>query len=96
MKRRGKSPPLQAQVRRHDKPYVVQDRTGGEAAGFDYSLRRKKTPGNVALLVRGAVIHVTERNDRPSKVFPSSTESGLSPRHFNGSGFEKNHSRPFV
>lgn len=26
VKRRGKSPPLQAQARRHDKPYAVQDK----------------------------------------------------------------------
>lgn len=31
VKRRGKSPPLRPQGRRHDKPHAVQDRTGGMA-----------------------------------------------------------------
>lgn len=60
MKRRGKSPPLEAQATRHEKPYVVQDRTEEQAAGLDVFLKLKtlvkRDLGYVALVARQVII----------------------------------------
>lgn len=45
VKRRSKSPPLQAQVRRHDKPYAVQDKQENRQSAWMLSPVLSETPG---------------------------------------------------
>lgn len=86
VKRRGKSPPLDGQPARHEKPHGVQDITGSLAA-WPGPRERVQLPGisriSASARARGAPqgareMIITARGDA------GRTESGLSPPHVSG------------
>ncbi len=79
VKRRGKSPPLRPQGRRHDKPHAVQDITGGRAARSQPRFGGGMTPGNSRILrEQGLDREIPQTNDHThGSQGPGRTESGL-------------------